>query len=86
MQGIVPYPSNDALGYHRYWVTDAIGQTMWNNHYRWLKNIVEMEQAAIAANDVNYQAIALTLKAWSFANLTDLEIYPLRRHYKVIKE
>nr|WP_298003665.1 SusD/RagB family nutrient-binding outer membrane lipoprotein [uncultured Flavobacterium sp.] len=72
MQGIVPYPSNDALGYHRYWVTDAIGQTMWNNHYRWLKNIVEMEQAAIAANDVNYQAIALTLKAWSFANLTDV--------------
>lgn len=71
MQGIVPFPSNDALGYHRYWVTDAIGQTMWDNHYRWLKNIDEMEKAAIAANDVNYQAIALTLKAWSFANLTD---------------
>lgn len=72
MQGIVPYPSNDALGYHRYWVTDAIGQTMWNNHYRWLKNIDEMEKASITAGDVNYQAIALTLKAWSFANLTDV--------------
>lgn len=72
MQGIVPFPSNDALGYHRYWVTDAIGQTMWDNHYRWLKNIDEMEKAAIAAGDVNYQAIALTLKAWSFANLTDV--------------
>lgn len=71
MQGIVPFPSNDALGYHRYWVTDAIGQTMWDNHYRWLKNIDEMENASIAAGDVNYQAIALTLKAWSFANLTD---------------
>lgn len=71
MQGIVPFPSNDALGYHRYWVTDAIGQTMWDNHYRWLKNIDEMEKASIAAGDVNYQAIALTLKAWSFANLTD---------------
>lgn len=72
MQDIVPFPSNDALGYHRYWVTDAIGQTMWDNHYRWLKNIDEMEKAAITANDVNYQAIALTLKAWSFANLTDV--------------
>lgn len=71
MQGIVPFPSNDALGYHRYWVTDAIGQTMWDNHYRWLKNIDEMEKAAIAAGDVNYQAVALTLKAWCFANLTD---------------
>lgn len=71
MQGIVPFPSNDALGYHRYWVTDAIGQTMWDNHYRWLKNIDEMEKASIEAGDVNYQAIALTLKAWSFANLTD---------------
>ena len=72
MQGIVPYPTNDALGYHRYWITDAIGQTMWNNHYRWLKNIDEMEKASIKAGDKNYQAIALTLKAWSFANLTDV--------------
>src|SRR5690606_29045275 len=72
MQNIVHYPSNDALVYHRYWVTDAIGKTMWNNHYRWLKNIDEMEKASIAAGDVNYQAIALTLKAWSFANLTDV--------------
>lgn len=72
MQGIVPYPSNDALGYHRYWISDDIGQTMWNNHYRWLKNIDEMEKASIQAGDKNYQAIALTLKAWSFANLTDV--------------
>ena len=72
MQGIVPFPSNDALGYHRYYVTDAIGQTMWDNHYRWLKNIDEMEKTSIAFEDTNYQAIALTLKAWSFANLTDV--------------
>ena len=71
MQDIVPFPSNDALGYHRYWVTDAIGQTIWDNHYRWLKNIDEMEKASIIAGDNNYQAIALTLKAWCFANLTD---------------
>lgn len=72
MQDIVPFPSNDALGYHRYYVTDAIGQTMWDNHYRWLKNIDEMEKASIAAGDNNYQAVALTLKAWCFANLTDV--------------
>ena len=71
MQGIVPYPSNASGGYHRYDVTDDIGTTMWNNHYKWLKNLDEMEKAAIKSNDKNYQAVALTLKAWSFANLTD---------------
>ncbi|MGV0923694.1 SusD/RagB family nutrient-binding outer membrane lipoprotein [Empedobacter tilapiae] len=71
MQGIVPYPSNASGGYHRYDVTDDIGTTMWNNHYKWLKNLDEMEEAAIKANDQNYQAVALTLKAWAYANLTD---------------
>lgn len=71
MQAIVPYPSNASGGYHRYDVTDAIGETMWNNHYRWIKNIDEMEKICIEKNDPNYQAIALTLKAWAYANLTD---------------
>lgn len=71
MQAIVPYPSTASGGYHRYDVTDDIGTTMWNNHYRWLKNIDEMEKICIEKNDTNYQAIALTLKAWAYANLTD---------------
>ena len=71
MQAIVPYPSTASGGYHRYDVTDAIGQTMWNNHYRWLKNIDEMILVSTQKNDANYLAIALTLKAWAYANLTD---------------
>src|SRR5690606_41221471 len=71
MQAIVPYPSTATGGYHRYDVTDAIGTTMWNNHYRWIKNIDEMEKVCIEKNETNYLAIALTLKAWSYANLTD---------------
>ncbi|UYW01007.1 SusD/RagB family nutrient-binding outer membrane lipoprotein [Flavobacterium agricola] len=71
MQAIVPYPSTASGGYHRYDVTDDIGTTMWNNHYRWLKNIEEMVTVSEEKNDANYHAIALTLKAWAYANLTD---------------
>lgn len=71
MQAIVPYPTTATGGYHRYDVTDDIGTTMWNNHYRWLKNIDEMEKVCIEKNDNNYLAISLTLKAWAYANLTD---------------
>ncbi|HSN62081.1 MAG TPA: SusD/RagB family nutrient-binding outer membrane lipoprotein, partial [Ferruginibacter sp.] len=39
--------------------------------YRWLTNIKETYTAALAQDDVNYQAIALTLNAWMYANVTD---------------
>jgi len=71
MQTVVPFPSDVEERYDRYFVTENIGTTMWNNHYRWLKNIEEMLIASELANDPNYTAVALTLKAWCYANLVD---------------
>lgn len=71
MQTVVPFPSDLEERYDRYFLSEAIGTTMWNNHYRWLKNIEEMLTASREANNPNYTAIALTLKAWCYANLVD---------------
>ncbi|WP_276496618.1 SusD/RagB family nutrient-binding outer membrane lipoprotein [Pontibacter litorisediminis] len=70
MQVRVPFPSA-AGGEHRYVITQGAGNSTWNTSYRWLLNVKEMEQAAIEAEAPNYQAIALTLKAWIYSNLTD---------------
>ncbi len=71
MQVSLPFPSVSG-GLHRYDVSMNIGSSSWNNYYRWLKNIQEMQTAADTFEDNNYKAIALTLKAWVYANLTDL--------------
>ena len=71
MQVTLPFPSVSG-GLHRYDVSQNIGNSSWYNYYRWLNNIKEMETASVAAEDPNYEAVALTLKAWVYANLTDL--------------
>ena len=71
MQVTLPFPSVSG-GLHRYDVSQNIGNSSWYNYYKWLNNIKEMELAAVAAEDPNYEAIALTLKAWCYSNLTDL--------------
>lgn len=71
MQVTLPFPSVSG-GLHRYDVSQNIGNSSWYNYYRWLNNIKEMELAAVAAEDPNYEAVALTLKAWVYSNLTDL--------------
>lgn len=48
-----------------------IGASTWNDYYRWLNNIQEMEMAADDLQNNNYKAIALTLKAYAFSVLTD---------------
>lgn len=48
-----------------------IGNTVWTTSYRWLNNLREMEMAAIRDEKPNYEAIALTLKAYVFSILTD---------------
>jgi hypothetical protein len=70
MQVMLPFPSTSG-GIHRYDITINTGSSTWNTYYRWLKNIKEMYDASVRADDVNYQAIALTLNAWVFSNLTD---------------
>ncbi|MEJ8800720.1 SusD/RagB family nutrient-binding outer membrane lipoprotein [Pontibacter sp. H249] len=70
MQVGLPYPSPSG-GEHRYDISEAAGNSTWNNYYRWIKNIKEMETTAVAVEDKNYQAIALTLNAWVYSLLTD---------------
>ncbi len=70
MQVAVPFPSPTG-GVHRYEITEGTGNSTWNTYYRWLNNIKEMKRAADTAKDVNYAAIAMTLNAWVYANLTD---------------
>jgi len=48
-----------------------IGASTWNNYYTNLSNIKEMEEAAIRDGLPNYEAIALTLKAYAYSILTD---------------
>ncbi len=70
MQVSLPYPSATG-GVHRYDLSDNVGNSTWNAYYRWTKNLREMYAASVKAQDVNYQAVALTLNAWIFSNLTD---------------
>ena len=70
MQVSLPYPSASG-GVHRYDLSESAGNSTWNTYYRWLTNVKEMHKAALDAGDVNYQAIALTLKAWIYSILTD---------------
>ncbi|QOG01254.1 SusD/RagB family nutrient-binding outer membrane lipoprotein [Flavobacterium sp. MDT1-60] len=71
MQVSLTYPSITG-GLHRYDVSNNIGNSAWNNYYKWLNNIREMRMASVKAKDGNYEAIALTLNALVYANLTDL--------------
>jgi hypothetical protein len=71
MQVMLPFPSPTG-GIHRYELTENTGSSTWNTYYRWLKNIKEMHDAAVKAQDPNYQAIAMTLNAWVASNLTDV--------------
>lgn len=71
MQVSVPFPSVSG-GLHRYDVSQNIGNSSWYYYYKWLNNIKEMRLAAMEAEDKNYEAIALTLNAMLYANLTDL--------------
>lgn len=70
MQVALPFPSPSG-GEHRYDISDNAGNSTWNTYYRWLTNIKEMQAAAVAAEDPNYEAIALTLNAWTYSLLTD---------------
>lgn len=70
MQVALPFPSASG-GLHRYDVPENIGNSTWNTSYQWLNNIKEMYNASVASADPNYQAIALTLNAWIYSNLTD---------------
>ena len=70
MQVQLPYPSYYG-GVQRYEILSTTGNSQWNAAYKWAKNLREMRLSAEANQSGNYQAIALTLNAWVFANLSD---------------
>lgn len=70
MQVALPYPSASG-GLHRYDMQENIGNSTWNTSYQWLNNIKEMYNASVNLSDPNYQAVAITLQTWIYANLTD---------------
>ena len=72
MQVHVPFPDVTAGGVHRYDITDRTGNSSWNAAYRWLTNINEMLVRSKELKQSNYEAISLTLRAYAFANLTDI--------------
>lgn len=60
-----------ANGIHRYYFTEQSGDGTWNTSYAYLRNIREMEAAALKSNNEAYQAVAKTLKAYIVGILTD---------------
>lgn len=70
MQDMLPFPSTSG-GVHRYDITETAGNSTWTTYYRWLTNVKEMYTASVEQNDPNYQAIAMTLNAMIYSNLTD---------------
>jgi hypothetical protein len=70
MQVQLSYPQYYG-GVQRYEILETTGNSQWNAGYKWAKNIREMLHAAEADQADNYVAIALTLNAWVYSNLTD---------------
>jgi hypothetical protein len=70
MQVSLPFPSVSG-GLHRYELSEAAGNSTWSTYYRYITNVKEMYKASVEAQDANYQAIAMTLNAWLYSNLTD---------------
>lgn len=70
MQVNVNYPSAYG-GVHRYEILQDTGSNLWNNTYKWSNNLREMLLVSEKAQNGNYTAVALTLRAWIFSNLTD---------------
>lgn len=58
-------------GVHRYEITENSGNGTWNNCYRALRNLNEMEVASEAYNAPIYKAVAKTFRAYVAGILTD---------------
>jgi hypothetical protein len=67
----VSLPTNSSGGVTRYEFNDNTGNSTWENYYRWLNNIIEMEELAEPLGEVNYLAIAKVLRSWVVHLLVD---------------
>ena len=57
---------------HRYFISDANWQSVWNLYARYANNDVHMYDLAVKQGDHSLEAIALTLKVLYLSNLTDI--------------
>ncbi|TZF83115.1 SusD/RagB family nutrient-binding outer membrane lipoprotein [Pedobacter sp. BS3] len=72
---------NELMGYtvykneraytQRFDIRNTLGNDLWNRHYTTLTNLEDMYNRGMAEGNANYQAVALTLKAWLVSELTD---------------
>lgn len=69
LQSKVSTSSTSGVGW--YYISDAAGDGTWSTYYKWLNNVRSMEKKAVALNEPNYRAIAMTLRSWIFQQLTD---------------
>ena len=57
---------------HRYSISDANWQSIWNTYARYANNALHMRDLSVDQKDRSLEAIALTLKVLYMANLTDM--------------
>ncbi len=72
---------NELMGYtvakseraytQRFDIRNTLGNDFWNRQYTILTNVQDMYNRATKEGNPNYQAVALTLKAWIVSDLTD---------------
>ncbi|KMQ69176.1 hypothetical protein ACM39_03455 [Chryseobacterium sp. FH2] len=70
MQVALAFP-NEGNTISRYYFTESTGNGFWNTSYKWLKQVKELNEAAVKEQNDNYVAISKVLNAWIYANLTD---------------
>lgn len=69
LQSKVSTSSTSGVGW--YIIGDAAGDGTWTTYYQCLNNIRTMEKEAVALNEPNYRAIAITLRSWIYELLVD---------------
>lgn len=57
---------------HRYFISDANWQSVWNAYARYGNNVSHMQELSIEQGDQSLEAISLTLKVLYMSNLTDM--------------
>lgn len=57
---------------HRYFISDANWQSVWNAYSRYGNNVTHMYDLSIEQEDRSLEAIAMTLKVLYMSNLTDM--------------
>lgn len=57
--------------YHRYYIPSGVISGLWDHLAKYAANANHMYELAVNKEQVNYQALALTMKTYFMANLTD---------------